>query len=169
MLVDTEDSWSYTSGHYAKVVELVDTQGSGPCARKGVRVRVPPFAPRWLPALCLLMLALATGCAKKDSASSLLERSMEIFDGAIIILEESNGHQEDAEAALRTYLAENREEIRRIRTRGSTLMKAMTPAEKKEFSQRAEEAQAVRHTRLENLARTYKDPMAILSLARLAN
>jgi hypothetical protein len=28
----------------AKVAELVDAQASGACARKGVGVRVPPFA-----------------------------------------------------------------------------------------------------------------------------
>lgn len=30
----------------AEVVKLADTQGLGPCARKGVRVQLPPSAPK---------------------------------------------------------------------------------------------------------------------------
>jgi hypothetical protein len=38
--------WWYKSHSIAEVVELVDTQDSGSCARKGVLVRVQSSAPK---------------------------------------------------------------------------------------------------------------------------
>jgi hypothetical protein len=43
-MLDTKYDWCRKECPRAKVAELVDAQASGACARKGVGVRVPPFA-----------------------------------------------------------------------------------------------------------------------------
>ena len=161
--------WSYTKPGNAKVVELVDTQGSGPCAREGVRVRVPPFAPSRYLALLLTLLAMGIGCTSTSPAEKILQRNMDIFDQAIQLVADAKGNQELAEENLRKFLAQNRDEIRALRTRGTQAMQKMPEAEQKSFAEYASKERIKRQTKLENLARTYKDPMGILSLARLAH
>ena len=161
--------WSYTSPEHAKVVELVDTQGSGPCAREGVRVRVPPFAPSRCLTLWVILLALGTGCSKSGAAETILHRNMEIFDAAIELVAEAKGDQELAEAKLRKFIAQNRDEIRSLRVQGTEAMKKISETDKKNFAEYASKERIKRQTKLENLARTYKDPLGILSLARLAH
>jgi len=116
-----------------------------------------------------MLLAWVPGCTKSHGAQALLDRNMEIFDQAIQIVEDAGGDQDVAEAALRKFLAQNRAEIRDLRTRGTETLKAMPAAEAKDFAERAQKERVARQTRLENLARTYKDPLAILSIARLAH
>ena len=43
-MLDTSPDWCRKGCPLAKVAELADAQASGACTRKGVGVRVPPFA-----------------------------------------------------------------------------------------------------------------------------
>ena len=156
------------------MVELVDTQVSGICARKGVGVRIPPFA---LYSLSLiLMLSTLSSCGKsseqdKFSNPALQEkaasRTNEISTGALNILEQHVGNQEEAIAALRKYIAQNREEVLGLRRYFDTARKRMKPEDLVSFEEKMKEDREGLHTRAETLLRTFDDHMAVRRVLKL--
>ncbi len=71
---------------FAIVAELADAHGSGPCTRKGVGVRVPSMAPRFLvdgsSSLMLLFSAhSATFYMSEDGERANLSNAREARDG----------------------------------------------------------------------------------------
>jgi TonB family protein len=64
----------------AEVAELADAHGSGPCARKGVGVRVPSSAPRYrLIVASLLIVVWLPAALHADSQSELERQLAQIF------------------------------------------------------------------------------------------
>lgn len=96
-----------------------------------------------------------------------MDRSLEIVDGALALVEAHKGDFEALEPALRAYVATHRIEVRAMRAKGKEALEAMGEADRAAFVERARAARLKRHARLDGLARLYEQPDEVVALVRL--
>ena len=143
-------------------MELVDTLDSGSSARKGVGVRLPPFAPF----LVLVTLLWFVACSKQSRSEQLFDRHNQIVEGAMEILRNNAGDQDKAQAALRAYVAKHRPEIRGIIRAGHQEKQTMSEAKKAELEARARDVREPREHKISEILSTYPNPKVLRDILR---
>tara|TARA_Y100001934_G_scaffold182678_1_gene215997 strand:+ start:90 stop:566 length:477 start_codon:yes stop_codon:yes gene_type:complete len=156
------------------VVELVDTQVSGICARKGVGVRIPPFALYILS--FVLMSSMSLGCGKKAGEDKYTSASMhekaadrvnEISEGALDVLEQHAAKQDEAIDALRKYSSENLEEMLGLRRYFRIVRERVSAADIAPLDEKMKKDREPLNVRAETLLKTFDDPMAVRRVLQL--
>jgi hypothetical protein len=147
------------------VVELVDTQVSGICARKGVGVRVPPFA-LYIFAL-VVILGITSGCGGKGRAVQISDRANEISVGALDVLEKHVGDLDGAMSAMRAYVSKNREEILGLRRALGEALKELNTSERSTFETAHKTKREALNVRSENLLRTFDEHLQVRRVLKL--
>ena len=112
---------------------------------------------------------LLGACAGRSPADRCLNKSLDLLDGAIEILERHRGDQGEAEEALRAYVATHRMEVRALKVEGREAVAKLSVEEKKAFEEKAKTARLERETRIRNLAASFDRPKDILGIARLVD
>ncbi len=114
-------------------------------------------------------MLLLSACLGRSPADRHLDRSLELLDGVVEILERNRGDQDKAEEALRAYVAKHRMEVRSRRVEGKAAVAKLEGDAKKAFEERARKERLERETRIRNLAAAFDRPKEILGIARLVD